>query len=221
MCTGHPHAALTWFKRYFAGHLGFLLDRWSSEKFQVRKRVQLPHCNSSAKVLEQAKQEALQAMVISQLGNHHGIPHLFGVCTGKAEFYKFYIFYSANGQTIMTPTESLKKCHIKEPFDRVSVVRNIGEMLTFIYSQGYIHNVHKGNNVLLTRSPSGSLRPIIVFRTSKKIASARLPKPNVDFAKASNNVRHVAPAIQWRPSIASEGLGVLIPMFKAVDNSSK
>ena len=96
-------------------------------------------------MLEQAKQEALQAMVISQLGHHHGIPHLFGVCTGKAEFYKFY---SVNGQTIMTPTESLKKCHIKEPFDRVSVVRNIGEMLTFIYSQGYIHNVHKGNNVL-------------------------------------------------------------------------
>ena len=96
----------------------------------------------------------------------------------------------------MTPTESLKKCHIKEPFDRVSVLRNIGEMLTFIYSQGYIHNDCKGNNSLLTRSLSGSLRPIIVFRTSKKIASARLPKPNVDFAKASNNVRHVAPEIQ-------------------------
>ena len=92
ICTGHPHAALTWFKRYFARDFGFLLDRWSSERFQVRKTVQLPHCNSSAIVLEQAKQEALQAMVISQLGHHHGIPHLFGVCTGKAEFYKFYSF---------------------------------------------------------------------------------------------------------------------------------
>ena len=32
VCTGHPHAALTWFKRYFAGHFGFLLDRWTSSQ---------------------------------------------------------------------------------------------------------------------------------------------------------------------------------------------
>lgn len=72
------------------------------------------------------------------------------------------------------------------------------EMLTFILSQGYIHNVQKGNIVFLQGSLSGSLRPIIIFRTSKKIASARLPKPDVDFAKASNNVHHVAPQIQWK-----------------------
>ena len=32
ICTGHPHAALTWFKRYFAGHFGFLWDRWTSSQ---------------------------------------------------------------------------------------------------------------------------------------------------------------------------------------------
>ena len=127
-------------------------------------------------MLEQAKREALhEAMVISQLGDHHGIPHLFGVCTDKAPFYLVLQFYSVDGQTSSTLTESLKNGNIKEASDCVSVLRNIVETLTFIHSQGYVHNDLKGNNVLLTRSPSGTLRPIIIdFGKSEEIASARL-----------------------------------------------
>ena len=218
-----------------SGSFGKCYSASYREEFRVAVKI-FKTKNSSAKVLEQAKREALhEAMVISQLGDHHGIPHLFGVCTDKAPFYLVLQFYSVDGQTSSTLTESLKNGNIKEASDCVSVLRNIVETLTFIHSHGYVHNDLKGNNVLLTRSPSGTLRPIIIdFGKSEEIASAHLPKPKVDFARARKNFPHVAPEIHRgeRPSVASDVFsfgalvlralkdgGFKIPLLKEVANS--
>lgn len=151
-----------------------------------------------------AKREVLhEATVFSRLGDHPGVPHLFGVCTEKAPYYLVLEQHYFQGRSI-TVSEAVKSGVIADKEDCVKMLRNMCETLIFIHSQGYLHNDLKGNNVLLSGPDK---RPVIIdFGKSVEIAKARLTKPKVNFDKARERYPHVAPELHRgaRPNTSSD-----------------
>ena len=57
--------------------------------------------DSSNKELERAKQEVLhEASVLSDLGDHPGLPHLFGVCSEQPPFYLVLQHHAVEGRSV-------------------------------------------------------------------------------------------------------------------------
>ena len=123
-----------------------------------------------------------EATVLSELGDHPGIPHLFGVCSEQAPFYLVLQRHAVEGRSV-TLTKAVTEGIITDVSECVRILKQIGETLLFLHDKGYLHNDLKGNNVVLD---SANHDPVLIdFGKSKRISKARLLKPKVNIQQAS------------------------------------
>jgi len=168
--------------------------------------------DSTRKELERAKHEVIhEATVLSEIGDHPGIPHLFGVCSEQAPFYLVLQRCAVEGRSV-TLTKAVTERIITDVNECVKILKKIGETLLFVHNKGYLHNDLKGNNVVLDREDHDPV--LIDFGKSKRISQARLLKPKVNIQEASKHYPHIAPELHRgdRQSRASDvySFGVLI-----------
>ena len=147
--------------------------------------------DDSTKELERAKREVLnEAAVIAALGDHPGVPHLFGVCTEKPPYYLVLQHHAVEGRSI-TLSRAVSDGMISSNEECAIVLRKTCEALIHLHKNGYLHNDLKGNNVVL----DGDAPVIIDFGKSCQIAKAKLRKPKLDVDKAIARYPHIAPEI--------------------------
>lgn len=181
------------------------------EKFSVVcKKIKTQ--DSSLKELERAKQEVLhEAAVIADIGDHAGVPHLFGVCTDQAPFYLVLQYHTVENSSV-TLLMAASTGIIANDEQCAIIMKETCEALAHLHSRGYLHNDLKGNNVVLDGEKH---RPIIIdFGKSVKISKAKLRKPKLNVKKATKRYPHIAPELHRgeRQSTASDvySFGALI-----------
>ena len=140
-----------------------------------------------------AKREVLhEASVLSELGDHPGLPHLFGVCSEKAPFYLVLQHHVVEGQN-MTLSKAVTSGVIANDGECVTILRETGEILLFLHTKGFLHNDLKGNNVVLD---GANHKPVLIdFGKSRKISQARFLKPEVNIEEACKRYPHIAPEL--------------------------
>ena len=117
--------------------------------------------------LERAKREVIiEATVLSELRDHPGIPHLFGVCSEEAPFYLVLQYHTVEGCSV-TLSVAVTTSMVDGADGCVKTLKQIGEIVLFLHTKGYLHNDLKGNNVVLD---GANHNPIIIdFGKSRKI----------------------------------------------------
>ena len=138
-----------------------------------------------------------EASAITGIGDHWGIPLLFGVCTDRAPFYLVLQFHALG-------SESAPEKGIQDVAVCANILKRTCEILMIIHERGFLHNDLKSNNVVIDGSENKHV--IIDFGKSCKIVKARLRKPKVNIEKSMNKFPHIAPEIHRgeRQSIASD-----------------
>ena len=149
--------------------------------------------DDSTKELERAKREVLnEAAVIAALGDHPGVPHLFGICIKKPPYHLVLQHHAVEGRSI-TLSQAVSDGMISSNKECAIVMRKTCEALLYLHKNGYLHNDPKGNNVVL--DGKGDTPVIIDFSKSCQIEKARLRKPKLDVYKAIVRYPHIAPEI--------------------------
>ena len=121
---------------------------------------------------ERRKRKVLrEAEVIDNLGDHSGLPFLFGVLIEKEPYCLVLQFHGVEGQslTLLDATNS-NLLSMKEFYD---IFVRICSVLEHIHSKGYLHNDNKGNNIILERDGDSYSPYVIDFGKSERITSLK------------------------------------------------
>lgn len=124
--------------------------------------------NDSLKETGRCKKEVLhEAKVLNTLGDHEGLPLLFGVCVDMEPFCLVTQFYGL-GDESLTLHKAIKS-KILDKSQTAEIFLSLLRTLEYIHSKGYLHNDLKSNNVVLEQR-RGCFCPIIIdFGKSKPI----------------------------------------------------
>ncbi|CAH3181121.1 unnamed protein product, partial [Porites lobata] len=93
-----------------------------------------------------------EASAITGIGDHWGIPLLFGVSTDRAPFYLVLHFHALR-------SESAPEKGIQDVAMCANILKQPCEILIFIHERGFLHNDVKGNNVVIDGSEN---KPVII-----------------------------------------------------------
>ena len=149
--------------------------------------------DSSRKELERAMKEVQhEAAAITAIGDHQGLPYLFGVCTEQPPFYLVLQYHAVDNQSL-TLSKAASTGMIRKAEECVEILRQTCEALVHMHNQGFLHNDLKGNNVVLggkQRSPV-----IIDFGKSCQISKSRLRTPKLNVDAAIKRYPHIAPEV--------------------------
>lgn len=148
---------------------------------------------SSRKEIERAKKEVMhEATVLSELRDHPGIPHLFGVCSEQVPFYLVLQHHAVEGHSI-TLLKAVTNGLVTDVSMHVKILKQTGRILLFLHSNGYLHNDLKGNNVVLDGVNLDAI--LIDFGKSKQISKTKLLKPKVHVKEVSQRYPHIVPEL--------------------------
>ena len=84
-----------------------------------------------------------EASAITGIGDHWGIPLLFGVSTDRAPFYLVLHFHALQ-------SESAPEKGIQDVAMCANILKQTCEILMFIHERGFLHNDLKSNKLSLT-----------------------------------------------------------------------
>lgn len=159
------------------------------------KERSLPGKTAEHKLSVLQREARHEARVLQKLGDHPGIPLLFGVClkTPVSIIMKFH----GDGQESLTVHKAARKKIIKEKKDWNRVICAIADALEHIHRFGYIHNDLKSNNVVLERhNDDRRLHPVIIdFGKSVAMAKARKPCAKPTHLKEYYKDSYIAPEL--------------------------
>ena len=145
---------------------------------------------------EKQKQDVLrEAKVIASLGDHKGLPLLFGVQTSQIPFSLVLQFHGDGERSLNIYRAACKKKLTAGEWK--SVINQVIEALRHIHDKGFLHNDLKANNVVLEKTEDGYNAVVIDFGKSRKIDA---PKKRKNLSKAKQKVYqqsypHIAPEI--------------------------
>lgn len=94
------------------------------------------------------KEVRQEARMISYLGDHSGVPLLFGVITKSKPLRLITKFHGRKHRSLTLSSATRKKNYLDKP-GWLSVLTKIIEALMHIHSCGILHNDLKANDVLL------------------------------------------------------------------------
>ena len=148
--------------------------------------------------VEKHKREVLhEAKIITCLGDHPGLPLLFGVQT-KIIPYSLVLQFHGHKDTSLTIYKASYKKKLSND-EWKGVIGLVGEALNYIHTKGYLHNDLKANNVLLEKKHA-IYNPIIIdFGKSGKIGVPR--RKNTMTKTQQKEYRQLYPHIA--PEVAS------------------
>ena len=91
-----------------------------------------------------------EARIINKLGDHPGLPLLFGVCSKRAPFRLAMQFHGLQDRSsAFTISSALTKMAISAVTVWLDVIRRVAEALLHVHNTRFIHNHIKGNNIVL------------------------------------------------------------------------
>lgn len=134
--------------------------------------------------------------MISKLGDHCGLPLLFGVQTQAAPCSIVLKFFGHKDTSVTIYRAACKKNFLSSDQWKL-VVNHVCEALQHVHTKGYLHNDLKANNVVL-EDKSRHFNPVIIdFGKSTKIDS---PMKKKSMTKSEQKIRwqsfpHIAPEI--------------------------
>ena len=116
-----------------------------------------------------------EASAITGIGDHWGIPLLFGVCTDRAPFYLVLQFQALRSKSVTLFKAASEKVIQDAAIMCANILKQTYEILIFIHERGFLHNDLKSNNVVIDGSEN---KPTIInFGKSCKIVKARYVNP--------------------------------------------
>ena len=158
---------------------------------------QFTEISGKERSFERQKREVLnEAGVISKLGDHCGLPLLFGIQTQAAPCSIVLKFFGHKDSSVTLYRAACKKNFLSS-YQWKLAVKNVGEALHHVHTKGYLHNDLKANNVVL-EDKSRLFNPVIIdFGKSTKIDA---PAKKKSMTKAEQKLYrqsfpHIAPEI--------------------------
>ena len=152
----------------------------------------------------QAKHEA---NVLLQLGDHPGIPLLFGVCLKEMPVCIVMKFHG-DGKDSLTVYKAAKEKLINDQKHWNTILIETADSLDHVHRCGYVHNDLKSNNVVLEKREDEKLHPVIIdFGNSVLLSKARNPVPKPAHLRAQYKDTYIAPELvdgSGKPSIKSD-----------------
>lgn len=140
-----------------------------------------------------------EARVIMSLGDHKGLPLLFGICRETLPVCLVLLFHGVKDATL-----TLFKAAEKDLLDAkawYTVFLKIALALQHVHDKGFLHNDLKGNNVVLEEEEDiGNdtivYNPVIIdFGCSVAIELAKPRPAQPNYLKEVNKRSHIAPEI--------------------------
>ena len=160
-----------------------------------------------------------EAKVIESLGDHRGLPLLFGMQTSQIPYSLVLQFHGDKERSLTVYRAACKKK--LSPDEWKGVISRITEALHHIHGKGFLHNDLKANNVILEKREDGYNAVIIDFGKSSKIDE---PKKKKKLSKADQKLfrqsyPYIAPEIvsgAGNPTTASDvySLGHMVNVIR-------
>ena len=124
------------------------------------------------------KELIYEARIINKLGDHPGLPLLFGVCSKRAPFRLVMQFHGVKDRSSsFTISSALTKMAISAKTVWLDVIRKVAEVLIHIHNTGFVHNDIKGNNVVLDNRDGIKYNHILIdFGKSLPMTGLKGPK---------------------------------------------
>ena len=105
--------------------------------------------HSQQEIAQQRKEVIHEATIMLRLGDHRGLPLLFGIQSKVTRFRIIMQFHGINDKSL-TIRRAVRKIKLSNE-EWKTVVDLVGRALQFIHSKGVLHNDLKGDNILLER----------------------------------------------------------------------
>lgn len=152
-----------------------------------------------------------EARMINHLGDHRGLPLLFGVITKSKPFRLVTQFHGDKIQSL-TLYKAMKRLELDKPC-WLRILRGIIEALSHVHSKDILHNDLKSNNVLLEKRGKDCNPVIIDFGKARFISN---PKALMSLSASAQELYwhsypHIAPEIvrgEGRQSVQSDVFSV-------------
>ena len=133
--------------------------------------------SSTDRGFERRRKEAThEARVIQQLGDHPGIPLLFGVVL-QQQPVSIVLKFHGSGDNSLTLIKAAKEKKIAKK-DWQKIFCEVADALKHIHQCGYIHNDLKSNNVVLETSESIPRPTPVIIDFGKSVLAVKAKKPN-------------------------------------------
>jgi serine/threonine protein kinase len=115
-----------------------------------------------------------EAKAICKLGDHPGLPLLFGISSTNLPFRLIMQFHGKKDGTSLTISKAMANSTISQKSVWEKIIGKAAHALHHIHSVGLIHNDLKANNVVLDEVSDHSYQPIIIdFGKSRPISSPK------------------------------------------------
>jgi len=137
-----------------------------------------------------------EAQIITQLGDHPGLPLLFGICSNCTP-YQLILQFHGDGINSITIAKALYSKAITKKKEWSKIIVDTAKALDHIHQVGFLHNDLKTNNVVLDKRASSYTPVIIDFGKSRLITKPKAPKNLTELEQDHyiKNYPHIAPEI--------------------------
>lgn len=152
--------------------------------------------HSEQEIAQQRKEVIHEATVMLRLGDHRGLPLLFGIQSKVTPFRIVMQFHGINNKSL-TIRRTVRKIKLSNE-EWKTVVDLVGRALQFIHSKGVLHNDLKGDNILLERRENYYNPVVIDFGKSTFIGETHERKRLMSTKERNEYMQkypHVAPEI--------------------------
>ena len=143
------------------------------------------------------KEVCHEAKMISHLGDHCGVPLLFGVIM-KSEPFRLITKFHGQKQRSLTLSRAIRKKDFLDKPGWLCVLKKLIVALEHIHSCGVLHNDLKANNIVLEKRDNGSINPVIInFGKARFVSDAKPPMSMTISEREEYHKRypHIAPEI--------------------------
>lgn len=129
--------------------------------------------DAEQRVREELKYEA---RIINKLGDHPGLPLLYGICSEQPPYRLVMQFHGEKDCSSLTIASALVKKTISDAATWITVIREVTDALDHVHRVGFLHNDVKSNNVVLDNA-SAKYQPVLIdFGKSLPVSGCRGPR---------------------------------------------
>lgn len=148
-----------------------------------------------------------EAQVLQQLGDHPGIPFLFGILL-KEKPVSIVLKFHGDGGESLTVYKAAKNNKVAEQKEWNRILLETASALEHIHKCEFAHNDLKSNNVVLEKRDDQMLHPVIIdFGKSVAFNKAKNPVPKPAHLRVHYKNSYVAPELvdgTGKPSVESD-----------------
>lgn len=148
-----------------------------------------------------------EAEILRQLGDHPGLPYIYGVCE-KAGEKMLILEYSSEETTPLTLNEAIQSKKV-ECSNWKNVIELLAKTMCYMHTKGIIHGDMKGDNVLLIKRSEKWCPIVIDFGKCIRITTTTTASASkiVSAKEKERKYPHIAPEViraDSPPSIMSD-----------------